>query len=112
MAARILRRRGGGSGVALRRTTQGRVRATVGVMLARLRTNPMDALIALAIAVVLVLEIVLGGEPGAGAASLVAALAISVPLAWGGPPPPQGGVGYAGGGPPHRRPGGGLFSGA
>jgi signal transduction histidine kinase len=58
------------------------VGATFEVVFARFRTTPADALIALALAVVLELEIVLGGEPGAGAASLVAGLAISVPLAW------------------------------
>jgi hypothetical protein len=51
-------------------------------MLARFRTTPADALIALAIAVGLELQVVLGGEPGADAASLVAGLAITLPLAW------------------------------
>ena len=52
------------------------------VMLARLRTTPVDALIALAIAIGLELQIVLGGQPGADAASVVAGLAITLPLAW------------------------------
>jgi signal transduction histidine kinase len=51
-------------------------------MLERLRTNPADALLALALAVLLELQVVLGGEPGAAPASVVAALAITVPLAW------------------------------
>jgi signal transduction histidine kinase len=51
-------------------------------MLDRLRTNPADALLALTLAVVLELQVVLGGEPGAAPASVVAALAITVPLAW------------------------------
>ena len=51
-------------------------------MLDRLRTNPADALLALTLAVVLELQVVLAGEPGAAAASVVAALAITVPLAW------------------------------
>ena len=57
-------------------------RATVPVMLDRLRTNPADALLALALAVALELQVVLGGEPGAAPASVVGALAITVPLAW------------------------------
>ena len=59
-----------------------RGRATVPVMLDRLRTNPADALLALALAVALELQVVLGGEPGAAPASVVGALAITVPLAW------------------------------
>jgi len=51
-------------------------------MLDRLRTNPADALLALACAVALELQVVLGGEPGAAPASVVGALAITVPLAW------------------------------
>jgi signal transduction histidine kinase len=51
-------------------------------MLDRLRTNPADALLALALAVALELQVVLGGEPGAAPASAVAALGITVPLAW------------------------------
>jgi len=51
-------------------------------MLERLRTNPADALIAVALAVALELQVVLGGEPGAAPASLATALAITVPLAW------------------------------
>jgi signal transduction histidine kinase len=51
-------------------------------MLDRLRTNPADALLALALAVVLELHVVLGGEAGAAPASVVGALAITVPLAW------------------------------
>ncbi len=51
-------------------------------MLDRLSTNPTDALLALALAVGLELQVVLGGEPGAAPASVVAALAISAPLAW------------------------------
>jgi signal transduction histidine kinase len=80
-------------------------------MLARLRTNPMDALIALAIAVVLELEIVLGGEPGAGAASLAAGLAISVPLAWRRLVPLEVVLVYAVVGPLQGLLGGELFSG-
>ena len=57
-------------------------RATFQVMLDRLRTNPADALLALALAVLLELQIVLGGEPGAAPASVVGALAITLPLAW------------------------------
>jgi signal transduction histidine kinase len=51
-------------------------------MLARLHTDRADALLALAVAVVLELQVVLGGEPGASPASVVGALAITVPLAW------------------------------
>jgi signal transduction histidine kinase len=51
-------------------------------MLARLHTNPADALLALVVAVALELQVVLGGEPGAAPASVVGALAITVPLAW------------------------------
>jgi signal transduction histidine kinase len=51
-------------------------------MLDRLRTNPADALLALALAVLLVLQVVLGGESGAAPASVVGALAITLPLAW------------------------------
>jgi hypothetical protein len=51
-------------------------------MLDRLRTNAADALLALALAIALELQVVLGGEPGAAPASVVAALAITVPLAW------------------------------
>jgi signal transduction histidine kinase len=51
-------------------------------MLDRLRTNPGDALLALALAVLLELQVLLAGEPGAAPASVVAALAITVPLAW------------------------------
>jgi len=51
-------------------------------MLDRLRSNPADALLALALAVALELQVVLGGEPGAAPASVVGALAITVPLAW------------------------------
>jgi signal transduction histidine kinase len=51
-------------------------------MLDRLRTNVADALLALALAVALVLHLVLGGEPGAAVVSVVAALAITLPLAW------------------------------
>jgi signal transduction histidine kinase len=80
-------------------------------MLARLRTNPMDALVALATAVVVELEIVLGGEPGAGAASLVAGLAISVPLAWRRLVPLEVVLVYAVVGPLQGLLGGELFSG-
>jgi signal transduction histidine kinase len=80
-------------------------------MLARLRTNPMDALIALVIAVVLELEIVLGGEPGAGVASLAAGLAISVPLAWRRLVPLEVVLVYAVVGPLQGLVGGELFSG-
>ncbi len=80
-------------------------------MLARLRTNPMDALIALAIAVVLELEIVLGGERGAGAASLAAGMAISVPLAWRRLVPLEVVLVYAVVGPLQGLLGGELFSG-
>jgi signal transduction histidine kinase len=80
-------------------------------MLARLRTNPMDVLIALTIAVVLELEIVLGGERGAGAASLVAGLAISVPLAWRRLVPLEVVLVYAVVGPLQGLLGGELFSG-
>ena len=51
-------------------------------MLARLHTDRADALLALAVAVVLELQVVLSGEPGASPASVVGALAITVPLAW------------------------------
>jgi signal transduction histidine kinase len=51
-------------------------------MLDRLHTNAEDALLALAIAIALELQVVLGGEPGAAAVSVVAALAITLPLAW------------------------------
>jgi signal transduction histidine kinase len=51
-------------------------------MLDRLRTNPADALLALAVAVALELHLLLGGEPGAAPASVVGALAITLPLAW------------------------------
>jgi signal transduction histidine kinase len=51
-------------------------------MLDRLRTNPADALLALVVAVVLELQVVLGGEPGAAPASVIGALAITLPLAW------------------------------
>jgi signal transduction histidine kinase len=51
-------------------------------MLAPLHTDRADALLALAVAVVLELQVVLGGEPGASPASVVGALAITVPLAW------------------------------
>jgi signal transduction histidine kinase len=51
-------------------------------MLERLRTNPADALLALALAVGLELQVVLGGEPGAAPASVVAAFAITATLAW------------------------------
>jgi signal transduction histidine kinase len=51
-------------------------------MLDRLRTNPADALLALVLAVALELQVVLGGERGATPASVVAAIAITVPLAW------------------------------
>ena len=56
--------------------------ATFRVMLDRLRTNPADALLALALAVLLELQVVLGGEAGAAPASVVGALAITLPLAW------------------------------
>jgi hypothetical protein len=42
--------------------------------------HPADGLLALAVA--LELQVVLGGEPGAAPASVVGALAITVPLAW------------------------------
>jgi len=51
-------------------------------MLAWLHTDRADALLALAVAVVLELQVVLSGEPGASPASVVGALAITVPLAW------------------------------
>jgi signal transduction histidine kinase len=51
-------------------------------MLRRLRTNPADALLALALAAVLVLQVALHGEPGAAPASVVGALGITLPLAW------------------------------
>jgi signal transduction histidine kinase len=51
-------------------------------VLDRLRTNPADALLALVVAVALELQVVIGGEPGAAPASVVGALAITVPLAW------------------------------
>jgi signal transduction histidine kinase len=51
-------------------------------MLDRLHTNPADALLALAVALALELHVVIGGEPGAAPASVVGALAITVPLAW------------------------------
>jgi signal transduction histidine kinase len=56
--------------------------ATVRVMLQRLRTNAADALLAVAVAVVLVLQVVLHGESGAAPASVIGALAITLPLAW------------------------------
>ena len=48
--------------------------ATFEGMLARLHTNPADVLIALAIAVGLELQIVLGGEPGAAPSTVAAPL--------------------------------------
>jgi len=51
-------------------------------MLARFHTNPVDVAIALALAVALELQIALHGEAGADPASVVAGLAITLPLAW------------------------------
>jgi signal transduction histidine kinase len=51
-------------------------------MLDRLRTKPADALLALALAIALELQVVLGGEPGAVPASVVGAIALTGPLAW------------------------------
>jgi signal transduction histidine kinase len=51
-------------------------------MLRRLRTNPPDAALAVVLAVALVLQVVLHGETGAAPASVIGALAITLPLAW------------------------------